>query len=108
MDTTVIATIIAVLGTGFLALLGFFLRSLRTDIATLRDDMRAEMRAEFAALRAEMRAEFTALRSDIAQLQQAVARLEATTAEHGRQLDRFAGHGERITALETAAAFGTA
>lgn len=76
MDTTVIATIIAVLGTGFLAMLGFFLRGIRADIA--------------------------AMRAEIGQVQQAIARLEATVAEHGRQLASFAGYGERITALETA------
>ena len=106
MDSAVIAAIITVLGAGFLAMFGFFMRGLRADVAALRSEMaelRTEMRAEIAELRTEMRAEFAAVRADIAQLQQAVARIEGVIAEHSRQLDQMADHGARIAALETAA-----
>ncbi|WP_423922923.1 hypothetical protein [Candidatus Poriferisodalis sp.] len=109
MDSTVIAAIISVLGAGFLAMLGVFMRGLRNDIRTLQTDIRSEIaalrteiRAEFAAVCAEMHAEFAAVRADIAQLQQAVARLEGIVGEHSRQLSRFADYGERITSLEAA------
>ena len=120
MDSTVIAAIISVLGAGFLAMLGVFMRGMRNDIRTLQSELRADLRSEIASLRSEiaelradlrseiadlrteMRAEFAAVRADIAQLQQAVARLEGITSEHSRQISRFADYGERITALEAA------
>ncbi len=111
MDPAVIAAIISVLGVGFLAMLGVFMRGVRADIAGLRAEitgLRADMRAEFAAVRAEMRAEFADVRADIADLQQAVARIEGIVGEHSRQLSHMADHGQRITALETAAQLASA
>ena len=102
MDSAVIAAVISVLGAGFLAMFGFFMRGLRADVAALRTeiaDLRTEMRAEIADLRAEM----AEMRADIAKLQQAVARIEGVIAEHSRQLGQMADLSERVTALETAA-----
>ncbi len=106
MDSTVIAAIVSVLGAGFLAMLFFFMRGIRADIADLRSEirslrtemqaeiaaLRAEMRAEFAAVRAEMQAEFAAVRaemqgmcSDISELQQTVARHDGMLSQIGLQ-----------------------
>lgn len=118
MDSAVIAAIVSVLGAGFLAMLFFFMRGIRTDIAQLRTEMqalraemqaqnqalraeigalRAEMQAEIQALRAEMHAEFAAVRSelnairvDIAGVQQSVSRHEGILSEHARQLSAAA------------------
>ena len=111
MDSAVIAAVISVLGAGFLAMFGFFMRGLRADVATLRTEIRAdiadlrnEMRADIAALRAEM----AEMRADIAKLQQAVARIEGVIAEHSRQLGQMADLSERVAALETAAQLANA
>lgn len=100
MDSAVIAAIISVLGVGFLAMLGVFMRGVRADIASLRSDI--------AGLRSDMRAEFASVRADIAGLQQAVARIEGIVGEHSKQLSHMADHGQRITALETAAQLASA
>ncbi len=68
MDSAVIAAIVSVLGAGFLAMLFFFMRGIRADIADLRSEirsLRAEMQAEFAAVRGEMRSEFAAVRGEM-------------------------------------------
>ncbi len=100
MDSAVIAAIISVLGVGFLAMLGVFMRGVRADIASLRSDI--------ADLRSDMRAEFASVRADIVGLQQAVARIEGIVGEHSKQLSHMADHGQRITALETAAQLASA
>ncbi|MCY3894368.1 MAG: hypothetical protein OXF65_13870 [Acidimicrobiaceae bacterium] len=74
-----IAAIVSVLGTGFLAMLFFFfMRGIRADIAQLR----TEMRAEFAAVRGELQA----MRVDIAALQQTVSRHDGILSEQSRRL----------------------
>ncbi|WP_419854798.1 hypothetical protein [Candidatus Poriferisodalis sp.] len=112
MDSAVIAAIISVLGAGFLAMLFFFMRGIRADLADVRAEIRAlrgEMQAEFAAVRAEMRAEFAAVRgemqaefaavraeiqavrTDVATLQQTVARHEGVLGQQGRPLGTATG-----------------
>lgn len=115
MDSAVIAAVISILGAGFLAMFGFFMRGLRNDVAALATEVRAEiaalrteMRTEIADLRTEMRTEMAEMRADIKKLQQAVARIEGVIAEHSRQLSQMADHGERIAALEKAAQLATA
>ncbi|WP_419933083.1 hypothetical protein [Candidatus Poriferisodalis sp.] len=73
-----IAAIVSVLGAGFLAMLFFFMRGIRADIAQLR----TEMRAEFAAVRGELQA----MRVDIAALQQTVSRHDGILSEQSRRL----------------------
>lgn len=89
MDSAVIAAIVSVLGAGFLALLFFFMRGIRADIAQLRTEvrseiqtLRAEMQAEFAAVRGELQA----MRVDIAALQQTVSRHDGILSEQSRRL----------------------
>ncbi len=82
MDSAVIAAIVSVLGAGFLAMLFFFMRGIRADIA----DLRSEMRTEFAAVRAEIaavRVEMQGMRSDISGLQQTVARHDGMLSQIG-------------------------
>ncbi|WP_419862966.1 hypothetical protein [Candidatus Poriferisodalis sp.] len=78
MDSAVIAAIVSVLGAGFLAMLFFFMRGIRADIAQLR----TEMQAEFAAVRGELQA----MRVDIAALQQTVSRHDGILSEQSRRL----------------------
>lgn len=95
MDSAVIAAIVSVLGAGFLAMLFFFMRGIRADIADLRAEirsLRADMQTEFAAVRADMQTELAAvrsemqgMRSDIAALQQTVARHDGILSQIGRQ-----------------------
>ena len=85
MDSALVATVISVLGAGFLGMLGYFLQALRSDIQGLGTRLdRVEV--------------------DLGDVKQSLARVEATLAEHGRQLDRMADQGERIAALEGASA----
>ena len=46
------------------------------------------------------------LETDLGEVKERLARIEATQAEHGRLLAQMMGHGERIAALEGAAAAG--
>ena len=66
-----IAAIVSVLGAGFLALLFFFMRGIRADIAQLRTEVRSEMQA---------------MRVDIAALQQTVSRHDGILSEQSRRL----------------------
>ena len=74
MESTIIATIVAVLGAGFLGMLGYFLQALRSDIGGL-------------GIR-------------LGSIEATLAEHGAMLAEHGRLLDRMADQGERIAALE--------
>ena len=46
------------------------------------------------------------MKTDLSEVKERLARIEATQAEHGRLLAHMMGHGERIAALEGAAAAG--
>ena len=81
MDSTLIATVIGVLGAGFLGMLGYFLQALRSDISALGTRVGS-------------------LGTRLGSVEQSLVRVEATLAEHGRLLERMADHGERIAALE--------
>ena len=74
MDSTLIATVVGVLGAGFLGMLGYFLQALRSDIGVLGNRL--------------------------GYVEDSLARVETTLSEHGRLLDRMADQGERIAALE--------
>ena len=114
MDSAVIAAIVSVLGAGFLAMLFFFMRGIRADIADLRSEirslraemkaeiaalrtemqaeiaaLRAEMRAEFAAVRAEMQAEIAALRTEMQGMRSDISGLQQTVARHDGMLSQI-------------------
>ena len=46
------------------------------------------------------------MKTDLGEVKERLARIEATQAEHGRLLAHMMGHGERIAALEGASAAG--
>ena len=99
MDSAVIAAIVSVLGAGFLAMLFFFMRGIRADIADLRTEirsLRAEMQAESAALRAEiaavrveMQAEFAAVRAEMQGMRSDISGLQQTVARHDGMLSQI-------------------
>lgn len=89
------AAIIGVLGTGLLGMLGFFLQAIRSDLRALSE----RMDAGFVASRNDL----GEVKDVLGDVQQRLAAIEATQAEHGRLLARMADHGERIAALEGAA-----
>ena len=121
METTVIATIITVLGTGLLAGFGYFMKHLVDGIAVKIDKLEAGLNAKIDKLEAkvdkleakvdnladELRSDINELRSDINTLQVSVAKIETTLQEHGTKLQHMMNHGERISALE-GATFSTA
>ena len=125
------AAIIGVLGAGLLGLLGVFLQAIRSDIRSLgeRMDLRFEesetrllariqqgedrllARIEEGEERLSARAgsletAWERMKTDLGEVKERLTRIEATQAEHGRLLAHMMGHGERIAALEGAAAAG--
>ena len=125
------AAIIGVLGAGLLGLLGIFLQAIRSDIRALgeRMDLRFEesetrllARIEEGEERLLARIEegeerllaragsldtaWERMKTDLSEVKERLARIETTQAEHGRLLAHMMGHGERIAALEGAAAAG--
>ena len=123
--------IIGVLGAGLLGLLGIFLQAIRSDIRSLgeRMDLRFEesetrllariqqgeerllARIEEGEERLSARAgsletAWERMKTDLSEVKERLARIEATQAEHGRLLAHMMGHGERIAALEGSAAAG--
>lgn len=78
MNTAIVSSIIGTVGAGFIAVLVFYLQGLRDDIRVLSDR--------------------------IGGIEERLVRMEATQEEHGRLLAGIADHGERIAALEGAAA----
>ncbi|MCY4665473.1 MAG: hypothetical protein OXC00_12480 [Acidimicrobiaceae bacterium] len=74
MDSTLIATVVGVLGAGFLGVLGYFLQALRSDIGGLG--------------------------TRLGSIETTLAEHGAMLAEYGRLLERMADQGERIAALE--------
>ena len=125
------AAIIGVLGAGLLGLLGVFLQAIRSDIRSLgeRMDLRFEesetrllariqqgedrllARIEEGEERLSARAgsletAWERMKTDLSEVKERLTRIEATQAEHGRLLAHMMGHGERIAALEGAAAAG--
>ena len=107
------AAIIGVLGAGLLGLLGVFLQAIRSDLRALGERMDARFAASETRLLTRIQegedrllARIQPLETDLGEVKERLARIEATQAEHGRLLAHMMGHGERIAALEGAAAAG--
>ena len=129
------AAIIGVLGAGLLGLLGVFLQAIRSDLRALGERMDARFAASETRLLTRTQegedrllariqegedrllariqegedrllARIQPLETDLGEVKERLARIEATQAEHGRLLAQMMGHGERIAALEGAAAAG--
>ncbi len=107
------AAIIGVLGAGLLGLLGIFLQAIRSDLRALGERMDARFEASETRLLARIQegedrllARIQPLEADLGEVKERLARIEATQVEHGRLLAHMMSHGERIAALEGAAAAG--
>ena len=107
------AAIIGVLGAGLLGLLGVFLQAIRSDLRALGERMDARFAASETRLLTRIQegedrllARIQPLEADLGEVRERLARIEATQAEHGHLLAHMMSHGERIAALEGAAAAG--
>ena len=109
------AAIIGVLGAGLLGLLGIFLQAIRSDLRALGERMDARFEASETRLLARIQegedrllARIQPMEADLGEVKERLARIEATQVEHGRLLAHMMSHGERIAALEGAAAAAAA
>ena len=83
MDSTLIATVVGVLGAGFLGMLGYYLQALRSDIGGLGTRLGS-------------------IEATLAEHSAVLAEHGAMLVEHSRLLERMAEQGERIAALRAA------
>ena len=97
MNTAVIASIISVVGAGFIGVLIVFLQAIRADISDLRKDTSSG----FASLRKDTESSIADLRKDMTEVKESLARIESTQEAHGKQLALMADHDERIAAIES-------
>ena len=90
MDTSIIATLIGIFGAGAFGALGFILTGLRADIRDNGEGIKANGvrigRLEEGFGRLEERSI-----SEFGQVKDVLARIEATQAEHGRQIEKLSG-----------------
>ena len=129
------AAIIGVLGAGLLGLLGIFLQAIRSDLRALGERMDARFEASETRLLGRIQegedrllgriqegedrllgriqegedqllGRIQPLEAGLGEVKERLARIQATQAEHGRLLAHMMNHGERIAALEGAAAAG--
>ena len=118
------AAIIGVLGAGLLGLLGIFLQVIRSDLRALGERMDARFEASETRLLGRIQegedrllgriqegedrllGRIQPLEAGLGEVKERLARIQATQAEHGRLLAHMMNHGERIAALEGAAAAG--
>ena len=91
------AAIIGVLGAGLLGLLGVFLQAIRSDLRALGERMDARFAASETRLLTRIQegedrllARIQPLETDLGEVKERLARIEATQAEHGRLLARIA------------------
>ena len=119
MNTAVIASIISVVGAGFIGVLIVFLQAIRADISDLRKDtssgfaslrkdtesgladLRKDTESGFAGLRKDTESSIADLRKDMTEVKESLARIESTQEAHGKQLALMADHDERIAAIES-------
>ena len=118
------AAIIGVLGAGLLGLLGIFPQAIRSDLRALGERMDARFAASETRLLTRIQegedrllariqegedrllARMQPLEADLGEVKERLARIEATQEAHGQLLVQMMSHGERIAALEGAAAAG--
>ena len=89
MHSAVLATIIAALIVGVFsfAVVGF--NVLRSDIDSVRTDLRSEISSEIAAVRRDMDAGFTRIDERFAQIDERFARVETVLLDHTDRLARI-------------------
>ena len=83
MDASIIAALIGIFGAGAFGGLGFIFTGLRSEI---RDNSKRIGRLEEGFGRLEERSI-----SEFGQIKDVLARIEATQAEHGRQIEKLSG-----------------
>jgi len=90
MDASIIAALIGIFGAGFFGALGFILTGLRAGIRDNGEGIKANGvrigRLEEGLGRLEERSI-----SEFGQVMDVLARIEATQAEHGRQIEKLSG-----------------
>ena len=94
METTVITTIISVMGVATITMLGYFMQSVRTELRRLGE--RIDRLDEKTDTR------FGVLEEKVNALTSSVAAIAATQAAHGNKLNHMVNLGERISAVEGA------
>ena len=117
-------TALSILGAGLIALLGFVLQGIRselrsglaavrTELTGVKDDLTsvksdvADVKSDVANLKsdvADLKSDVATVKDDMAVVKESLVRIETTQIEHGRRLDRMANQGERIATLEGALA----
>ena len=129
------AAIIGVLGAGLLGLLGVFLQAMRSDLRSLGERIDARFAASETRLLTRIQEgedrllariqegedrllariqegedrllpRIQPLEAVLGEVKERLARIEATQEAHGQLLVQVMSHGERIAALEGAAATG--
>ena len=108
METTVITTIITVMGVATITMLGYFMRSVRTEMRNMRaemQDIRTDIRylgERIDRLDEKTDKRFGVLEEKVNALTASVAAIAATQAAHGNKLNHMVNLGERISAVEGA------
>ncbi len=121
MESTVIATIITVLGTGVLAGFGYFMKHLVDGISDKIDKLEADLNGKIDKLESRIDGleskidkleskvddSVKQLHQEINELRVSVAEIASTQREHSAMLQHMMRLGERVSALE-GATFSTA
>ncbi|MCQ3815288.1 MAG: hypothetical protein KTU85_12855 [Acidimicrobiia bacterium] len=116
METTVITTIITVMGVATITMLGYFMQSVRAEMRRLGecidrldektdtrfDALEAKTDKRFDALEAKTDKRFGVLEEKVNALTASVAAIAATQTAHGNKLNHMVNLGERISAVEGA------
>ena len=105
METTVITTIITVMGVATITMLGYFMQSVRAEMRRLGeciDRLDEKTDTRFDALEAKTDKRFGVLEEKVNALTASVAAIAATQTAHGNKLNHMVNLGERISAVEGA------
>ncbi|MCQ3814372.1 MAG: hypothetical protein KTU85_08145 [Acidimicrobiia bacterium] len=108
METTVITTIITVMGVATITMLGYFMQSVRTEMRNIRTDMqgiRTDIRylgERIDRLDEKTDKRFGVLEEKVNALTANVAAIAATQTAHGNKLNQMVNLGERVAAVEGA------
>ena len=129
MNTAIVSSIIGTVGAGFIAVLVFYLQSLRDDIRAVHaridklgsglgarigevesglgdriGEVESGLGARIGEVESGLGARIGEVESRLGGIEERLIRIETTQEEHGRLLAGIADHGERIAALEGAVA----
>ena len=91
MDTSIIAALIGIFGAGAFGGLGFIFTSLRSAIRDNSTQI-GLLREGFGRLDERSISEFGQIKDVLARMEATQVRMEATQAEHGRQIEKLGGN----------------